>query len=237
MAEKQREAVRRLFEEQMLILTGGPGTGKTTVIRAMLDMYKVMYPDKIVCLAAPTGKASRQLSEVAGHEASTIHRLIGYQQGEIPTYNWEDKLPCEFLIVDEMSMVDVQLASLLLDALERDTKILFVGDIDQLPSVSPGNVLSDMIKAGLPTVSLTEVFRQAEESQIISNAHRVNQGKSLLIDKDKGDFYFINQEDPKRIARTDCQKCFTISRIGVFDIRYLDIESHEKRSCGNNHFE
>ena len=214
MAEKQREAVRRLFEEQMLILTGGPGTGKTTVIRAMLDMYKVMYPDKSVCLAAPTGKASRQLSEVAGHEASTIHRLIGYQQGEIPTYNWEDKLPCEFLIVDEMSMVDVQLASLLLDALERDTKILFVGDIDQLPSVSPGNVLSDMIKAGLPTVSLTEVFRQAEESQIISNAHRVNQGKSLLIDKDKGDFYFIDQEDPKRIADLIVRSAIRFQELG-----------------------
>lgn len=214
LAEKQREAVRRLFEEQMLILTGGPGTGKTTVIRAMLDMYKVMYPDKSVCLAAPTGKASRQLSEVAGHEASTIHRLIGYQQGEIPTYNWEDKLPCEFLIVDEMSMVDVQLASLLLDALEHDTKILFVGDIDQLPSVSPGNVLSDMIKAGLPTVSLTEVFRQAEESQIISNAHRVNQGKSLLIDKDKGDFYFIDQEDPKQIAKLIVRSAMRFQKLG-----------------------
>ena len=214
LAEKQREAVRRLFEEQMLILTGGPGTGKTTVIRAMLDMYKVMYPEKIVCLAAPTGKASRQLSEVAGHEASTIHRLIGYQQGEIPTYNWKDKLPCDFLIVDEMSMVDVQLASLLMDALERDTKILFVGDIDQLPSVSPGNVLSDMIKAGLPTVSLTEVFRQAEESQIISNAHRVNQGKSLLIDKDKGDFYFINQEDPKRIAELIVRSAMRFQELG-----------------------
>ena len=89
LAEKQREAVRRLFEEQMLILTGGPGTGKTTVIRSMLDMYKEMYPEKIVRLAAPTGKASRQLSEVAGHEASTIHRLIGYQHGEVPTYNWQ----------------------------------------------------------------------------------------------------------------------------------------------------
>ena len=214
LAEKQREAVRRLFEEQMLILTGGPGTGKTTVIRAILDMYKVMYPDKSVCLAAPTGKASRQLSEVAGHEASTIHRLIGYQQGEIPTYNWEDKLPCEFLIVDEMSMVDVQLASLLLDALERDTKILFVGDIDQLPSVSPGNVLSDMIKAGLPTVSLTEVFRQAKESQIISNAHRVNQGESLLIDKDKGDFYFIDQEDPKQIAELIVRSAMRFQELG-----------------------
>ena len=214
LAEKQREAVRRLFEEQMLILTGGPGTGKTTVIRSMLDMYKEMYPEKIVRLAAPTGKASRQLSEVAGHEASTIHRLIGYQHGEVPTYNWQDKLPCDFLIVDEMSMVDVQLASLLMDALERETKILFVGDIDQLPSVSPGNVLSDMIKAGLPTVSLTEVFRQAEESQIISNAHRVNQGKSLLIDKDKSDFYFIRQDDPKRIADLIVKSALRFQELG-----------------------
>ncbi|PID13803.1 MULTISPECIES: AAA family ATPase [unclassified Sporosarcina] len=193
LAEKQRDAIRRLFEEQMLILTGGPGTGKTTVIRAMIDVYKGMHPENIICLAAPTGKASRQLSEVAGHDASTIHRLIGYQQGEIPTYNWQDKLPCDLLVVDEMSMVDVQLASLLMDALEKDTKILFVGDTDQLPSVSPGNVLSDMIQSGLPTVALTEVFRQAQESQIISNAHMVNQGKSLLIDSDKGDFYLCAQ--------------------------------------------
>ncbi|MCM3711009.1 SF1B family DNA helicase RecD2 [Sporosarcina luteola] len=214
LAEKQRKAVRRLFEEQILILTGGPGTGKTTVIRAMLDMYKDMFPERIVCLAAPTGKASRQLSEVAGYEASTIHRLIGFQQGEIPLYNWEDKLPCDFLIVDEMSMVDVQLASLLLDALERDTKILFVGDIDQLPSVSPGNVLSDMIRAGLPTVSLTEVFRQAEESQIISNAHRVNKGKSLLINDDKGDFYFIHQEDPKRITKMIVRSALRFQELG-----------------------
>ncbi|QUW20885.1 ATP-dependent RecD-like DNA helicase [Sporosarcina sp. Marseille-Q4063] len=223
LAEKQREAVRRLFEEQMLILTGGPGTGKTTVIRAMLDMYKEMHPEDIICLAAPTGKASRQLSEVAGHVASTIHRLIGYQQGEIPTYNWQDKLPCDLLVVDEMSMVDVQLASLLLDALERDTKILFVGDRDQLPSVSPGNVLSDLIQSGLPTVALTEVFRQAQESQIISNAHRVNQGKSLLIDSDKGDFYFINQENPKGIAALIVKSALRFQELGysISDILIL----------------
>ncbi|MEK4404943.1 ATP-dependent RecD-like DNA helicase [Sporosarcina sp. FSL K6-6792] len=223
LAEKQRDAIRRLFEEQMLILTGGPGTGKTTVIRAMIDVYKELYPELIICLAAPTGKASRQLSEVAGHDASTIHRLIGYQQGEIPTYNWQDKLSCDLLVVDEMSMVDVQLASLLMDALENDTKILFVGDTDQLPSVNPGNVLSDMIQSGLPTVALTEVFRQAQESQIISNAHRVNQGKSLLIDSDKGDFYFIHQEDPKRIAGYIVRSALRFQELGysISDILIL----------------
>lgn len=223
LAEKQRDAIRRLFEEQMLILTGGPGTGKTTVIRAMIDIYKELYPELIICLAAPTGKASRQLSEVAGHDASTIHRLIGYQQGEIPTYNWQDKLSCDLLVVDEMSMVDVQLASLLMDALENDTRILFVGDTDQLPSVNPGNVLSDMIQSGLSTVALTEVFRQAQESQIISNAHRVNQGKSLLIDSDKGDFYFIHQEDPKRIADYIVRSALRFQELGysISDILIL----------------
>ncbi|MFC2947560.1 SF1B family DNA helicase RecD2 [Virgibacillus sediminis] len=200
LAEKQREAIKQLFREQILILTGGPGTGKTTVVKAMIDIYQKMYPKAAISLAAPTGRASRKLSEVAGHEASTIHRLIGYRQGERPEYNKDNKLPCKLLVLDEMSMVDVSLASYLFQALDPDTTVLMVGDIDQLPSVSPGNVLRDMIHAGIPTVRLTEVFRQAQESQIINNAHRINQGKSILFDKEKDDFFFLLQEDPVKIA-------------------------------------
>lgn len=200
LAEKQHEAIYKLFKEQVFVLTGGPGTGKTTVIRAMLDIYKDIYPDDTIRLAAPTGRASQKLSEVAQREASTIHRLIGYRQGKPPEFNGDNTLPCNLLIVDEMSMVDVSLASILLQALDKDTKVVFVGDTDQLPSVSPGNVLRDMIHARLPTIQLTEVFRQALESQIINNAHRINKGKSILFTKQKDDFYFLSQENPDKIA-------------------------------------
>ncbi|UDK97039.1 ATP-dependent RecD-like DNA helicase [Lysinibacillus sphaericus] len=201
LAEKQREAIHYLFKKQLLILTGGPGTGKTTVIKTMLNLYRNLHPKATIALVAPTGRASRKLSEVTEMEASTIHKLIGYRQGEKPLYNAQNKLPVNFLIIDEMSMVDLQLASLLIDALDKNTKILFVGDIDQLPSVNPGNVLKDLIDAGLPTVKLTQVFRQSQESQIVTNAHRINKGKPLLINKEKNDFYFIESECPNQIAQ------------------------------------
>ncbi|MFZ7947148.1 MULTISPECIES: SF1B family DNA helicase RecD2 [Bacillaceae] len=201
LAEKQREAVKCLFLEQILILTGGPGTGKTTVVKTMLDVFKAVHPNAQVALAAPTGRASRKLSEVTGQEAKTIHSLIGYRPSDKPEYNSDNKLQANLLVIDEVSMVDLHLMHLLLQAVEDNAKILFVGDTDQLPSVSPGNVLADMIQAGVPTVRLTDVFRQAQESQIVTNAHRINKGKPLLIDTSKDDFYFIQKEGPDHIAQ------------------------------------
>lgn len=200
LAEKQREAIKRLMEEQVLILTGGPGTGKTTVVKAIINIFKKIKPKSIIHLCAPTGRASKKLEESTGYRASTIHRLIGVSQGELPEYNSKNKLPGDLIIVDESSMLDLQIAYWLTDALKNNAKILFIGDTDQLPSIGTGNVLNDLIESGLPTVKLTEVFRQAEESQIVINAHRINNGKPLLIDSHKGDFYFIKQSNPRAIT-------------------------------------
>ena len=214
LGEQQREAIRKLFNKQLLILTGGPGTGKTTVIHAIIEVYRNMYPENEISLVAPTGRASRKLSEVAGIEASTIHRLIEYRKGKIPKYNSENKLSCKLLVIDEMSMVDLSLAYHLLQAIQHDTKVLFVGDIDQLPSVNPGNVLREMINADLPVVRLTQVFRQSNESQIINNAHRVNKGKPIVIDNNRDDFFFLLQKTPELINTTIIKSAMRFIELG-----------------------
>src|SRR5699024_7341172 len=200
LADKQKEAVLKLFEQQLLVLTGGPGTGKTTIIKTMIDMYKKLSPDSNIRLAAPTGRGSRKLSETVDYEASTIHKLIGYKNDSAPYYNRENQLICDFLIIDEMSMADVILTNNLLQAVRKDTKILFVGDTDQLPSVAPGNVLNDLIASEIATIKLKKVCRQAKNSQIVKNAHRINRGKSVLIDNQKKDLFFIRKNTLNGIA-------------------------------------
>ena len=188
-----------------MIVTGGPGTGKTTIIRSILEIFSAM---KIrILLAAPTGRAAKRMSEATGHDAKTIHRLLEYNQRKGGFQrNEETPLDCDLLIIDEMSMVDTILMHHLLKAISLTATFLMVGDINQLPSVGAGNVLRDIIDSGAaPVVELNEIFRQAKESSIIINAHRINKGIPPILkraDKDLDDFYFITQEEPETVIQT-----------------------------------
>src|SRR6266496_1854533 len=204
LTEKQREAVQTAYSKKVSILTGGPGTGKSTSIRALLMLLQKRKID--VALAAPTGRAAKRLSEATGAlgtgvQAKTLHRLLEYSPHD-NTYqrNEENPLPYQFVIVDEFSMVDILLFYHLLKALPRESHLLLVGDADQLPSVGPGNVLRDLLRSGaIPSVVLTELFRQAQQSQIVVNAHRINAGQMPSLKRDAGgDFFFIAEEDPIR---------------------------------------
>ena len=202
LTEKQREAVQMAYNKKVSILTGGPGTGKSTSIRALL---MVLRKRKIeVALAAPTGRAAKRLTEATGavgFQAKTLHRLLEYAPHD-NTYqrNEENPLPYQFVIVDEASMIDILLFYHLLKALPSDAHLLLVGDADQLPSVGPGNVLRDLLRSeAIPTVRLTELFRQAQQSQIVVNAHRINSGQVPSLKREpKSDFFFVPEEDPIR---------------------------------------
>ena len=202
LTEKQRAAVQMAYHSKVSILTGGPGTGKSTSIRALL---MVLRKSKIeVALAAPTGRAAKRLTEATGavgFQAKTLHRLLEYAPHD-NTYqrNEENPLPYKFVIVDEVSMVDILLFYHLLKALPPDAHLLLVGDADQLPPVGPGNVLRDLLRSGaIPSVVLTELFRQAQQSQIVVNAHRINAGQMPSLKRESGgDFFFVAEEDPIR---------------------------------------
>lgn len=199
----QKKALRTALSEKVVVITGGPGTGKTTLVRAVLA---AMESSRLkVSLAAPTGRASRRLKELTGREAQTVHRLLEFAPhlGSFQRSR-NNKLDADVVIVDELSMVDIWLASSLLKALGDSCRLILVGDADQLPSVGPGSVLSDILDSGvIPSVRLTEIFRQAQESQIVVGAHQVNSGESLDATGGgggAGELFRIDKRDPERIV-------------------------------------
>ena len=204
----QRKAIRTAAESPVVVITGGPGTGKTTVINCIISMMN--RAGLTVALAAPTGRAAKRMTEATGQEAKTIHRLLEYAAGEdddIPMFGKteEDPLKADVVIVDEMSMVDLQLMRSLLKALRIGTRLVLVGDADQLPSVGAGNVLRDIIDSRvIPVARLTEVFRQAAQSHIVVNAHRINNGEMPIIKNRDTDFFFEKRENLYAIADSVC---------------------------------
>ncbi|MBW2002819.1 MAG: ATP-dependent RecD-like DNA helicase, partial [Deltaproteobacteria bacterium] len=204
LAEKQRDAIQCAVENKVMIITGGPGTGKTTIINAILKIFSRINIK--IMLAAPTGRAAKRMSEATGHAAKTIHRLLeysiqkgGFQKNELSPLN------CDLMIIDEASMIDTILMHHLLKAIPPGTTFILVGDVNQLPSVGAGNVLKDIIASGeMQIVELNEIFRQARESLIIVNAHRINNGllpSFKSFEQKLDDFYFIEQEDPEAVLR------------------------------------
>jgi exodeoxyribonuclease V alpha subunit len=199
LADSQKAAVRLALSSKVVVITGGPGVGKTTIVNAILKILAAKNIKLLLC--APTGRAAKRMNETTGFEAKTIHRLLEVDpKGGGFRRSTANPLECDLLVVDETSMVDVLLMHVLLKAVSDKSALLVIGDVDQLPSVGPGQVLADMIASGvIPVVRLTEVFRQAAQSQIIVNAHRINQGvmPDLRKPEAESDFYFVEADNPE----------------------------------------
>ena len=215
LSEKQKEAIKMVNENNVSIITGGPGTGKTTIIKFIIDMYK--QEKKKVVLCAPTGRAAKRMTETTGEDASTIHRLLelGKQEESVNKERLDypiTPIDADIIIIDEMSMVDVFLMNYILKGIYLGTKLVLVGDANQLPSVGPGNVLKDIIESNaIPTIELNEIFRQAAKSKIVINAHRVNNGEDLLIKDEENstneDFFFINEVSQEKALQDVISLC------------------------------
>ncbi|QTA88953.1 SF1B family DNA helicase RecD2 [Desulfonema magnum] len=201
LAEKQAEAIQCAIESKVMVITGGPGTGKTTIINAILKIFSKL--NVRIMLAAPTGRAAKRMTETTGYQAKTIHRMLEYSIAKGGFQKDHEKpLNCDLLIVDEASMIDTVLMHHLLKAIPPRATFILVGDVNQLPSVGAGNVLNDIIASDVaPVVELNEIFRQARESQIVMNAHKINNGRIPYFDPNlpRTDFYFIQKEDPEKV--------------------------------------
>lgn len=233
LSDNQRRAVREALENGLMIITGGPGTGKTTIINCILTLLSGE-----AMLAAPTGRAAKRMSEATGQEAKTIHRLLefGGDDGGFAR-NEENPLDASCVIVDEMSMVDIYLMRSLLRALRPGTRLILVGDADQLPSVGPGNVLGDMLQSGIiPSVRLTDIFRQKEESLIVTNAHAINEGRMPVYNQKGKDFFLERKMFSTDAAKTVVDLCkqrlpaFMNTGMPIRDIQVLS--PTKKGDCG-----
>ncbi|MBR5474532.1 MAG: AAA family ATPase, partial [Lachnospiraceae bacterium] len=214
LAEHQQEAVFQAVKHGLCVMTGGPGTGKTTTISAMIDFFEA--EEAVILLAAPTGRAAKRMTEATGREACTIHRLLELSgpasDGADQAFFMRDEmnpLEADVIIIDEMSMVDIHLMQALLKAVPVGTRLVLVGDVDQLPSVGPGNVLKDIISSScFPVVKLTKIFRQADTSDIVVNAHKINEGEHIDASAKSKDFLFIRRQDANAIINA----CITLLR-------------------------
>lgn len=210
-APLQKQSIELALNNRILVITGGPGTGKTTILKGILSLYDELELETL--LAAPTGRAAKRMSELTGREASTIHRLLGAkmaEDGETVVFSKHegDPLNCDALVLDECSMVDITLMSSLLKALKPGCRLLLVGDADQLPSVGPGNVFSDIIRSQtVPTVRLTEIFRQKGDSRIVRNAHMINRGEHPDFEANTGDFFRLRRLKGGTAVETIVELC------------------------------